>query len=139
MCRVLGRPELVEDPRFASHELLTENAPAAADIIAEELGSRTFEECKKVLHDFSGQWAPVQDTLEIVDDPQVQANGYVLETQTADGKPFKLVTSPVQFDEQPVQPLRGPEFNEHGDQILAEDLGLDWDTIVDLKVKGVVA
>ena len=31
-----------------------------------------------------------------------------------------------------------PEFNEHGDAILAE-LGLDWDTIVDLKVRGVVA
>jgi len=33
---------------------------------------------------------------------------------------------------------RAPGFNEHGDEILAEKLGLDWDTIVDLKVKGVV-
>jgi hypothetical protein len=30
------------------------------------------------------------------------------------------------------------EFNEHGEAIL-ENLGLDWDTIVDLKVRGVVA
>jgi hypothetical protein len=28
--------------------------------------------------------------------------------------------------------------NEHGDAILA-DLGLDWDTVIDLKVRGVVA
>jgi hypothetical protein len=33
---------------------------------------------------------------------------------------------------------RAPEFNEHGDEILAE-LGLDWDAIIDLKVRGVVA
>jgi crotonobetainyl-CoA:carnitine CoA-transferase CaiB-like acyl-CoA transferase len=35
------------------------------------------------------------------------------------------------------RPTRAPEFNEHGDQILS-DLGLDWDAIVDLKVRGVV-
>jgi crotonobetainyl-CoA:carnitine CoA-transferase CaiB-like acyl-CoA transferase len=40
--------------------------------------------------------------------------------------------------EQPAEPGRPPEFNEHGDAILAE-LGLDRDTIVDLKVRGVVA
>ncbi len=44
----------------------------------------------------------------------------------------------VQFDEHPATPPRAPEFNEHGDAILS-DLGLDWDTIVDLKVRGVVA
>jgi hypothetical protein len=35
-------------------------------------------------------------------------------------------------------PGRAPEFNEHGDAIL-EELGVDWDTIVDLKVRGVIA
>jgi hypothetical protein len=44
----------------------------------------------------------------------------------------------VQFDEEPPQPGRAPEFNEHGDDIL-QSIGLDWDTIVDLKVRGVVA
>jgi len=44
----------------------------------------------------------------------------------------------VQFDGAAPQPRRGPDFNQHGDQILGEDLGLDWDAIVDLKVRGVV-
>ena len=44
----------------------------------------------------------------------------------------------MQFDEEPASPGRAPELNEHGDAILAE-LGFDWDTIVDLKVRGVVA
>ena len=38
-----------------------------------------------------------------------------------------------------VLPGKSPDFNEHGDQILTEQLGLDWDTVIDLKVKGVVA
>ena len=50
---------------------------------------------------------------------------------------FQLVAAPVQYDEQPAVPGRAPEFNEHGDDIL-RDLGLDWDTIVDLKVRGAV-
>ncbi len=35
-------------------------------------------------------------------------------------------------------PTRAPEFNEHGDSILA-DIGLDEDAIIDLKIRGVVA
>jgi crotonobetainyl-CoA:carnitine CoA-transferase CaiB-like acyl-CoA transferase len=59
--------------------------------------------------------------------------------RTATGKDFALVAGPIQFDEQPAPPGRAPEFNEHGDAILTDELGLDWDTIVDLKVKGAVA
>ncbi len=52
---------------------------------------------------------------------------------------FKLVTTPVQFDGKASPTRRAPDFNEQGDDILAEELGLDWDTIVDLKMHGVVA
>jgi crotonobetainyl-CoA:carnitine CoA-transferase CaiB-like acyl-CoA transferase len=137
-CRVMGRPELAADPRFADHESLSANATEAAGIVREALGERTLDEWRDRLADFVGQWAVVQDTLEAVADPQAVANGYVLESHTADGTPFHLATAPVQFDEEPAQPRRAPEFNEHGDDILA-GLGLDWDTVVDLKVRGIVA
>jgi crotonobetainyl-CoA:carnitine CoA-transferase CaiB-like acyl-CoA transferase len=90
------------------------------------------------LQDFIGQWTVVQDTLEAARDPQSVANGYLQPCVTAEGNDFELVAAPVQFDEVPATPGRAPEFNEHGDAIL-EELGLDWDTVVDLKVRGVVA
>ena len=62
----------------------------------------------------------------------------MLECETAEGVPFQLAAAPVQYDDEPAVPRRAPEFNEHGDAILGE-LGLDWDTIVDLKVRGIVA
>jgi hypothetical protein len=66
------------------------------------------------------------------------ANGYMQPCRTATGVDFQLVAAPVQYDEEPAVPGRAPEFNEHGDAILS-DLGLDWDTVVDLKVRGVTA
>ena len=44
--------------------------------------------------------------------------------------------APAQFGGEPA-PTTGRPINEHGDAILKE-LGLDWDTIVDLKVRSVV-
>jgi crotonobetainyl-CoA:carnitine CoA-transferase CaiB-like acyl-CoA transferase len=80
----------------------------------------------------------VQDTLEAAADPQTVANGYVQDCENADGVAFKLAAAPVEYGGTPTRPQRAPEFNEHGDAILG-GLGLDWDTIVDLKVRGVVA
>jgi crotonobetainyl-CoA:carnitine CoA-transferase CaiB-like acyl-CoA transferase len=114
------------------------NAPVAAEAVAEAFAEHTLEEWRERLAAFSGQWAVVQDTLEAAADAQTVANGYVLDCATADGTAFQLATAPVQFGGEPAQPRRAPDFNEHGDAIL-EGLGLDWDTVVDLKVRGVVA
>jgi crotonobetainyl-CoA:carnitine CoA-transferase CaiB-like acyl-CoA transferase len=138
LCEAIGRPELATDPRFADHASLLENSAAAVAILTDVFASAKLEAWRDRLASFSGQWAIVQDTLEAVADPQTVANGYVQECHTASGTAFRLVAAPVQFDEEPAVPSRAPEFNEHGDSILAT-LGLDEDAIIDLKVRGVVA
>jgi crotonobetainyl-CoA:carnitine CoA-transferase CaiB-like acyl-CoA transferase len=135
---VIGRPDLAGDPRFADHVSLLANSADAIEILTEVIAGRPLGEWRERLETFSGQWTVVQDTLEVADDPQTIANGYIQECATASGTRFRLTGAPVQFDEEPPTPTRAPEFNEHGDAILA-DLGLDWDTIIDLKVRGVVA
>jgi crotonobetainyl-CoA:carnitine CoA-transferase CaiB-like acyl-CoA transferase len=135
---LIGRPELATDERFADAAAIREHADAGTGIMREEFASRTVEEWRELLAGFSGQWALVQDTLEASTDPQTVANGYVVDCETADGTPFQLAGAPVQYDGAQAQPRRAPEFNEHGDAIL-EGLGLDTETILDLKVKGVVA
>jgi crotonobetainyl-CoA:carnitine CoA-transferase CaiB-like acyl-CoA transferase len=138
LCDAVGRPELKDDERFADHQSLLANNLDAVAILEEVFASATLVEWRERLADFTGQWAVVQDTLEVADDPQTVANGYLQDCQTASGTPFRLVAAPVQFDEEPAPAGRAPEYNEHGDDILA-GLGLDWDTVVDLKVRGVVA
>ena len=137
-CAVIGRPELATDDRFADAAAIKENVGAATDLLRATFAERTADEWRERLAGFSGQWAMVQDTLEAAADPQTVANGYVQDCETADGVPFRLAAAPVAFDGEPARPTRAPAFNEHGDAILT-GLGLDWDTIVDLKVRGVVA
>ena len=137
-CRVIGREELIDDERFATHEALTANAAEAKAVVDEFIATRTLEEVRRDLADFDGQWTPVLDSLEIIDDPQSVANDYVQDLENEAGVPFKLVTTPVQFNGEPSPVGRAPGFNEHGDEILTGDLGMDMDEIIDLKVKGAV-
>ncbi len=138
LCESIGRPELASDPRFADHTSLMANNRAASDELEKVFAGATLAEWRLRLADFEGQWAVMQDTLEATADPQTVANGYVQDCQTATGTPFRLAAAPVQFDGVPASPGRAPTLNEHGDAIL-EELGFDWDAIVDLKVRGVVA
>ncbi|MGF7236746.1 MAG: CaiB/BaiF CoA transferase family protein [Frankia sp.] len=138
LCEAVGRPDLATDPRFDKHESLMANSGEAIAILQKVFAERSVAGWREQLKDFTGQWTVVQDTLEAAADPQSVANGYVQDCTTATGVPFRLAAAPVQYDEKPATPGRAPTFNEHGDDVLAE-LGLDWDTIVDLKVRGVVA
>ena len=118
--RSIGRPELATDPRFADHASLHGQQPRGRRAARPRSSpARPLDEWRERLDAFSGQWAVVQDTLEAADDPQTVANGYVQDCETAGGTPFQLVAAPVQFDEEPATPGRAPEFNEHGDEILA--------------------
>lgn len=137
-CRVLGREDLITDERFNSHEQLSANAKEARDILADLFRSAPLSVWRERLADFDGQWAFAQDSLELTSDPQVEANGYLGDTATADGTEFKLVTTPVQFAGEPAPPKRAPEFNEQCEEILAS-IGVSSDEVMDLKVAGVVA
>ncbi|MBL7500569.1 CoA transferase [Frankia sp. CNm7] len=138
LCAAIGRPELATDPRFATHEALLTHSTDAIALLTGVFAERSVGEWRERLASFTGQWTVVQNTLEAAADPQTVANGYVQECATATGVPVRLATAPVQYDEQPARPGRAPTFNEHGDGVLAE-LGFDWDSILDLKLRGVVA
>ena len=138
-CRVTGLDELIADERFRDAEAFAAHTSEARAILADRFASETLAEWKQRLADFRGQWAPVQDPIEVMSDPQVLANGYIVKAQSPSGAEHPLVATPVQFDGSPSPTRRAPQFNEHGDAILTEDLGLDWDAVVELKVKGVVA
>ena len=132
VCRHIDRPELADDPRFATSASITENAAAGVEIVREAIGRRTLAEWTERFATLSGPWAPVQTTLQAGTDPQIRANGYIVQAGE-----LELVGSPVQFDVATAETGPGPEFAAQTDEILAE-LGLDWDRIIALKAAGAV-
>jgi crotonobetainyl-CoA:carnitine CoA-transferase CaiB-like acyl-CoA transferase len=132
-----GRPELAEDPRFANAEARAKNNAECIAALDEMFASHTLAEWREILATQRGVWSVVQTPREVMEDPQVLANGYVQEVVAADGSTFKLVTTPLQFGEQPGAPTRAPGLGEHTEDVLQE-VGLQMDEILDLKIKGAV-
>ncbi len=138
VCRHVDRPELADDPRFATQEDIDANHEVARELLAEAIRAQPLSYWTAKLATLSGPWAPVQDTLQLSEDAQIRSNGFLQSVTAEDGSEFELVANPVQFDEAPPSLRRAPAFAEHTDQVL-EDLGYDWDSIIEMKVDGTVA
>jgi crotonobetainyl-CoA:carnitine CoA-transferase CaiB-like acyl-CoA transferase len=135
----LGLSELADDPRFAETQALMANADAASEYIIAALGSKPLGHWIERLKTMKGQWAAVQTLLDLAHDEQALANDMIFEIESAeDGTPVKLARGPVQFNHEPVRTSRAPQAWEHTETILLE-LGIGWDRIEQLKMRGAIA
>ncbi len=139
LCRAIGRTEWVEDPRFATFELRTENGAELIALLDEIFASKTREEWGKIFDATEDVWwAPVQNLDEVVADPQMHVAGAFVDVP--DGPtttPFP--STPVDFSDTPWEARwMAPEPGQHTDEVLAE-LGRSPEQIAELRDSGVVA
>lgn len=135
VCKHLGLDELTRDERFATAEGVMTHTDEIGERVADSIAAHPYAYWVEKLQTLEGPWSPVQNPLELANDVQVRANGYVLPVTDADGIERHLVANPVQFDETPPSLTRGPQFAEHTDEILGE-LGKTEDEIIALKIDG---
>jgi crotonobetainyl-CoA:carnitine CoA-transferase CaiB-like acyl-CoA transferase len=136
-CRLIGRDELIDDPRFVD---LAARGAHAAECVSElqaEFAKRTFAEWKALLAGIDAPWAPVQAVEELLDDPQVIANDYLGDVTVDGGPAYRLPTVPVQFDGHAPELRRAPEHGEHSELVLLE-LGYTWEEIGELQAAGAI-
>jgi crotonobetainyl-CoA:carnitine CoA-transferase CaiB-like acyl-CoA transferase len=140
LCALLGQPGLADDPRFADSDGRRAHARACVESLEAAFAEQPLAEWRRRLQGFAGEWSVVQEPAELADDPQAQANGYLAEVEMGDGAGdvrVPMVTSPVQYDEEPGRPTRAPEPGEHTEQVLLE-VGLTWPEIGTLKDRGAI-
>ena len=136
-CQAAGRPDLAQDPRYATAALRAENVDACWAEISTLFASKTLAEWRAILSRQDGQWDVVQDVGEMHLDPQVQANGYLQRADYGNGATIPLLGLPMVFDGEPLPARRAPDLGADSDAVLAS-LGYDENAIIDLKVQGVV-
>ncbi|MDT3445794.1 MULTISPECIES: CaiB/BaiF CoA-transferase family protein [unclassified Pseudofrankia] len=136
-CEHIGRPELIDDPRFVDFHARMANNVELVDLLDEVFAVRTLDEWRDALATFDGVWDALQTPAEVVRDPQVLANGYLLPGEEP-GPPLSTIASPAQFDGHALTALRrAPEHGQHTEEVLLE-YGYSWDDLAALKDQGAI-
>ena len=137
-CEALRLEEIAYDQRFDSHVNRVRHSKALVQIIEDRFASESFEHWVARLDEQKCIWAPVQTLDQVVDDPQVHANGYTTTLTHAEEGDFEILTSPIKYARTPGKPTStAPELGQHTETTLLE-LGYTWDDIIILKEQGAI-
>ncbi|HEY6981820.1 CoA transferase [Reyranella sp.] len=136
LCAALGRPDLVDDPRFAGlQERRTNSAPLAA-ILREAFAARDCAYWSKALAAQEITFGVISRPQDVPDDPQATACGAIVETAIP-GMP-RTLSNPVRlsFAEQRVA-RPAPALGQHSEEILRE-AGFSAHDIAELRASGAI-
>ncbi len=139
-CEVVGKAELIEDPRFAEAKTRGKNSAALVAIFDEVFATRPRDEWMRVLKgrgDFI--YTIVNSVTDLPDDPQVRANDYVVDYDHPALGNLTLLGMPVKLSATPGEPRgHAPELGEHTELLLTEMLGYSWDDVARLRDANVI-
>ena len=134
--KVLGRPELAQDPRFNSNSRRLQNREPLLDLVREVFRSLSAEELVARLDDADIANARMNEIQEVWEHPQLHARG----RWTAMGSPVgSIPTLRPPATHSDFEPVIGsvPGVGEHTDAILAE-LGYSTEAIANLHAESTV-
>ena len=132
LCKALGHPEWIEDERFATAVGRAAYINERLELIQSELIKMSTAECLALMERFDVPAAPILKRFEVIEHPQVQAAGIIIETEHAVAGRLRQARVPARFTATvPDAPRGAPRLGEHNVEILAE-LGYDEAAIADL-------
>ena len=124
LAKLIGRPELVDDPAFATPEA---RLPHLADVFgaveAWTQGFTKFEVLDK-LNAIDVPCGPIMSTKDLIEDESLRARNMIAEVQHPQRGTFKTVGCPLVLSDTPVEITTSPLLGEHNAEILKE---IGWD------------
>ena len=138
LATVLGRADLLIDPRFSDADKLTQNMPQLAAILDEIFGAQPMKHWYEVLSSVHVTFGVVSGPQDVINDPQLEANEIIVPLEGAGAKLTSTISSPIQIHGVAKTPARrGPDLGEHAEEILAE-LGFDTKDVENLRASGAI-
>jgi CoA:oxalate CoA-transferase len=140
MARAMGRPDLIEDPRFATMRNRAKNRYELAKIVEAWMQSQPSDEAVlKILEEHRVAAAPVMTVVDTVSHPHYKARNMVrtvpdpiLGKVTIPGFPLKFSAFPNELE------ITAPLLGEHGAEILRDRLGMSDADVARLRSEGVL-
>ena len=138
-CRLMGREDLFDDPRFADDDSRWQHGDLLNDLMQQWCEGKTKAEALELLEAAKLPAAPLNSPQEVLDDPHVQAMGYLKRVPfPGASRPVPLIETPFRLSATPGSiRTRAPLLGEHTDEALTE-IGYGADEIADLRANKIV-
>ena len=135
----IGKPELIDDPRFADNATRVEHVEALDAEIEEWTRQHSTEEAIELLEANDAIVGPVYDMADIFADEQFQARDAIIEVSDPDVGDIKTFAPTPRFSRTPGDvEFMGPGHGEHNEEVYVGELGLTEDDLETLRADGVI-
>jgi crotonobetainyl-CoA:carnitine CoA-transferase CaiB-like acyl-CoA transferase len=139
LCDALDRPDLAQDPRYATPTLRRERRDEVDCLIAEVTRTRTVAEWQERLAAFDVPHAPVLGVTAALAHPHAVAREMVVSAEHASAGRLSLVGRPIKFPGSPQRPSTAPPtLGQHTAAVLRDELGYSETEIDVLRRAGVI-
>lgn len=138
LARLIGRPDLAENPEFALQANRFNHREEANALIAAWCESRAAEEVLSLFINAGLAAAPVRTYAQAAQDPHVLERDMLQHTRQADGSMIPITGPAAKFSRTPTRVrAEAPALGTHDGEIL-HSLGLSTTDIEQLREKGVI-
>lgn len=136
--RLVGRPELIDEPWFASGAERAEHADLLDDAVGSWIADRDRDEVVRAFEEAQAAVAPIYDVRDIVADPQFAALGSLVRVPDPELGSVLMQNVIFRLSETPGEiTSAGPSLGQHTAEVLSE-IGIDAEALAELRRKGVV-
>lgn len=137
--RLVGFPELIEEPWFASGHERAKRADLLDKCVGDWIAQRDLEEVVEEFTAAQAAVAPIYDISQIMEDPQYQALDSITEVEDPELGSIKMQNVLFRMSETPGQVRwTGRPRGADNRRIYCEELGLSEEELAELAEKGVV-
>lgn len=119
ICRAIGRPELINDPRYNNPAGRSQYNQEVVALLDEAIGGKDLAQWEILFHEQGVVWGLIPTMESVANDPQMKAIGVFTELEHPLHGKLQTVNSPLNVQHAVKEkPTAAPAVGEHSEEIL---------------------